>query len=96
MNEHEHENCKQLLSSLGDYVDGALTPELCAEIERHMSGCKKCRVVVNTLRKTVELYHETAEDTVLPADVRQRLYVRLHLEDYMSGQPKKGPLTKGE
>jgi anti-sigma factor RsiW len=90
MSEHEHQDqdCKQMLSSLGDYVDGTLTPELCAEIERHMHGCKKCRVVVNTLRKTVELYQETAEDTTLPADVRQRLYVRLNLEDYMSNRKK--------
>ena len=84
MNDHEHthESCRELLSSLGDYVDGTLGDELCAEIERHMKGCNRCRVVVNTLRKTVELYHETAAETQLPEDVRNRLYIRLNLEDY--------------
>jgi anti-sigma factor RsiW len=80
--EHEHKDCKQLLSSLGEYVDGNLEKELCIEIERHMSGCKRCRVVVDTLKKTVELYHETPGESELPVDVRQRLYVRLDLEDY--------------
>ena len=80
--EHTHENCRELLSSLGDYVDGSLSAELCAEIERHMSGCNRCRVVVDTLKKTVELYQESAAETHMPADVRSRLYARLNLEDY--------------
>jgi anti-sigma factor RsiW len=81
-NEHTHETCKQMLSTLGDYVDGALSQELCAEIEKHMQGCDRCQVVVNTLKKTVELYHETGDDR-LPVDVRRRLFARLHLDDYI-------------
>ena len=79
----EHGSCKQLLSTLGDYVDGELSPELCAEIEHHMQDCQRCRIVVDTMRKTIELYQETDEETHLPQDVRERLYIRLNLEDYM-------------
>jgi hypothetical protein len=83
-NEHSHETCKQLLSSLGEYVDGSLGEDLCAEIEKHMQGCNRCQIVVNTLKKTVELYHDTAEDCeALPVEVRQRLYARLNLEDFI-------------
>ncbi len=86
--EHVHEcedreSCKQLLSTLGDYVDGTLSSELCAELEQHMQGCERCRVVVDTMKKTIELYHETSEDTALPEDVRERLYLRLNLDDYL-------------
>ncbi len=81
--EHSHETCKQMLSSLGEYVDGALGEELCAEIEKHMQGCERCQIVVNTLKKTVELYQDTAADEQLPVDVRQRLFVRLNLEDFI-------------
>jgi hypothetical protein len=81
--EHSHETCKQMLSSLGEYVDGTLGEELCAEIEKHMQGCDRCQIVVNTLKKTVELYHDTADDEQLPADVRQRLFVRLNLDDFI-------------
>lgn len=80
--EHHHETCRQLLSTLGDYVDGALSEDLCAELEKHMKGCNRCRVVVDTLRKTVELYHEAAEGEKMPADVRDRLFLKLNLEDY--------------
>lgn len=81
--EHEHSECSHLLSSLSDYVDGCLSDALCAEIEKHMKGCNRCRVVVDTMRKTVELYQEVAEDDQMPDEVRQRLYVRLNIEDYL-------------
>ena len=81
--EHSHETCKSLLSSLGDYVDGSLSDDLCAELERHMKDCDRCQVVVNTMKKTIELYQETAEENKLPPDVRQRLFACLNLEDFI-------------
>lgn len=93
--EHEHihkegESCQQMLSTLGEYVDGELSEELCRELERHMQGCQRCRIVVDTLRKTVELYQETGEqDDDLPAGVRERLYLRLNLEDYQKENVQK-------
>ncbi|NLG97849.1 MAG: hypothetical protein GX491_10845 [Chloroflexi bacterium] len=80
---HVHGNCREYLSSLGEYVDGTLDQNLCAELERHMKDCKRCRIVVNTLKKTIDLYHETADDISLPEDVRQRLFARLNLNDYL-------------
>ena len=79
---HVEGECSQMLSTLGEYVDGGLSPELCAELERHMQGCHRCRIVVDTLKKTIELYHDTNEDTHIPGDVRARLFARLNLEDY--------------
>ncbi len=46
MSKHEHTHdlsCKQLLASIGDYVEGDLAPELCQEIERHIAGCEQDR-----------------------------------------------------
>lgn len=80
--EHTHETCSELLSSLGEYVDGSLDADVCAVIEQHMRGCQRCRVVVDTLKKTIELYHETADQPSIPVDVKERLYLRLNLEDF--------------
>jgi anti-sigma factor (TIGR02949 family) len=81
MSEHIHSpQCKQLLGSLSDYIDGELQAELCAELEQHMNGCDDCRIVVNTLRKTIELYRETNEPVALPEEVRSRLFEKLNLE----------------
>ena len=84
MTEHQHSlHCQQLLGSLSDYIDGQLGAELCAELEQHIKDCDNCRVVVNTLRKTVELYQQTSTKSDLPEPVRERLFYKLHLEDYL-------------
>jgi anti-sigma factor RsiW len=78
-----HENCHHLLSSLSEFVDGDLDPILCDEIERHMAGCDNCQIVINTLKKTVELYRQTAETPSIPSDVRTRLFHVLNLEEFV-------------
>lgn len=79
---HGAQSCRELLASLSDYIDGDLRDELCAEIERHMRDCPNCRIVVDTLQKTVELYHHETVLRPLPGDVRDRLYHRLELDEY--------------
>ena len=79
-----HKNCRYLLSSLSDYVDGELNDDLCLEIERHMANCEDCQVVINTLQKTVDLYHKTSQSPEIPSDVRNRLFTRLDLDEYLS------------
>jgi len=86
--EHTHDlSCKQLLASIGDYVEGGLSPDLCQEIERHMAGCEHCRVVVDTLNKTIILYHASAHEAEVPTDVRGRLFQVLKLDDLLEKKP---------
>ena len=79
----EQNNCRYLLSSLSEYIDGDLGMELCQEIERHMADCENCQIVVNTLQKTVYLYHNSAEQPDLPNEVRTRLFKRLKLDEFL-------------
>ena len=86
MNEHQHQHpaCSQLLGSLSEYIDGELRAELCREIERHLAECENCRVVVDTTKKAVYLVHASNDPQAgLPSDVRDRLFKRLNLEDYL-------------
>ena len=82
MSEHHHQNCKALLGDLSEYIDGELPADLCAEIEKHLAGCENCRVVLNTTRRTIDLVHAPQGEAV-PADVRERLFKRLNLDDYL-------------
>lgn len=83
MKKHEHKDCRKLLGSLSEYVDGELSEELCSVLEHHMEDCEDCRIVVDTLRKTVNIYHLTAEAETMPSDIRQRLYKSLNIEEYL-------------
>ena len=80
---HTHDDvarCQELLGQLNEYVDGELAAELCRDLEEHMAGCADCRVVFDTLAKTITLYHQLdATPIALPADVEERLLRRLIL-----------------
>ena len=88
MNEHVHDNCKELLGSLSSYIDGDLSPELCQELEKHLAGCDDCRVVLNTTKRTIDLVHAPIEKLDVPEDVRERLFKRLNLDNYLTLKPK--------
>lgn len=79
----DQENCRHLLGQLSAYLDGELSDELCAEIERHLADCADCRVVVDTLRKTVLLYRE-APQPGFPLEARERLYQALDLTEFLT------------
>ena len=77
------EICHHLLDGLSEYLDGEAAAEVCAEIERHLAGCADCRVLVDTLRKTVAVYRELHQPE-LPAEARLRLYTSLDLTDFLT------------
>lgn len=76
------DNCHHLLDDLSDYLDGDASTAICAEIERHLATCENCRVVVDTMNKTVLLYRDLPQPT-LPDDVRTRLFQSLDLEEFI-------------
>jgi anti-sigma factor (TIGR02949 family) len=83
MTDHAHTNCEELLGSLSAYIDGDLGPELCLELEKHLAGCDNCRVVLNTTKRTIDLVQAPIEKLDVPEDVRERLFKRLNLDDYL-------------
>lgn len=75
---HDPGRCGARLAELNDYLDGELPAELCAELEAHLAGCPDCRVVLDTLGKTVQIVRALdLTPPPLPADVEARLLARL-------------------
>ena len=64
--------CKNVIRQLSDYLDGQLDAALAADLQRHLEHCEDCRLVVDTTRKTIEIYCN-AQPLPLPGDVRARL-----------------------
>jgi anti-sigma factor RsiW len=65
-------NCREVVRQLSDYLDGQLESALARKLELHLATCRDCRILVNTTRKTIEIYCN-AEPLPLPSDVHQRL-----------------------
>ncbi len=69
-------NCKKIVVELSNYLDAELDPALRASIERHLSDCEDCRLVVDTTKKTIQIYCNS-EPAPLPDDTRLRLHEAL-------------------
>ena len=68
--------CQEVIERISDYLDGDLDAEVKRFIEEHACGCHHCEVVVNTTRKTIELYCD-GRLFALPFEARERLHVVL-------------------
>lgn len=75
--------CQNLALKLSDYIDGELKGELCEQLEQHLEHCHNCQVVVNTMKKTIELYRDASESDQLSDPARKELYARLNIADFM-------------
>jgi anti-sigma factor RsiW len=69
-------NCKKVIIELTSYLDGALESSVRVDLEQHLARCTDCRLVVDTTRKTIQIFCNS-EPVPLPADVRERLHAAL-------------------
>ena len=70
------DNCKKVVLELTSYLDGALDASVRLDLEQHLSRCKDCRLVVDTTRKTIQIFCNS-EPVPLPDEVRERLHAAL-------------------
>jgi anti-sigma factor RsiW len=69
-------HCKDVLENLSDYVDGEGSAELRNALEEHIAHCRRCRVIVDTTRRTLKIVLDVDAFEV-PLAVSARLYTRL-------------------
>jgi anti-sigma factor RsiW len=69
-------NCKKVIIELTSYLDGVLDPNVRTDLEQHLARCTDCRLVVDTCRKTIQIFCNS-DPVPLPEDVRQRLHAAL-------------------
>lgn len=65
-------DCRKLLGEMSDYVDGELSAELCSELEEHLRDCPNCRVMLDSLTKTIRIFREGTEEP-LPEALKESL-----------------------
>jgi len=68
--------CKEMFAELSNYLDNELDASLCAELEKHMSGCAPCKAFLNTLARAIELCRATPDELPDPrvcAEMRRAL-----------------------
>ena len=68
--------CKQFLKELNDDLDPNTDPVMKTHLESHVSECMNCFVIVDTTRKTLQVY-KGMEPQEIPEDVKARLWKAL-------------------
>jgi len=77
----EHNSCQDLLQGLSAYIDNEASMAICEEIERHLAECDNCRIMMDTLRKTISLYQIVDAADEMPNEIQERLLKTLTIED---------------
>jgi anti-sigma factor RsiW len=64
--------CKEFLQELNDYLDDTVDVQLKNRIEAHITECPNCFVILDTTKKTIQVYKGMQPQT-LPEEVHARL-----------------------
>ena len=67
---------EEVLANLSEYFDEECSAELRAQLEDHISKCRRCRVVFDSTGKMLKILVD-AEPFEVPLAVSARLYSRL-------------------
>ena len=68
--------CKDFLNELGDFMDDTIDVELREKLQKHVSECPNCWVVLDTSQRTIKVYKGLEAQTI-PPDIHTRLMAAL-------------------
>ena len=69
--------CKDFLNELGEFMDGTLDQEIREKLQKHVSECPNCWVVLDTSQRTIKIY-KGLEPQTIPPDIHSRLMTALN------------------
>jgi anti-sigma factor (TIGR02949 family) len=69
-------SCKEFLKELNEYLDELIDPATKQHWQSHVDECPNCFVIVDTTKKTMQVYKGMKEQEV-PTDVKSRLLMAL-------------------
>jgi RNA polymerase sigma-70 factor (ECF subfamily) len=65
-------NCPDVLTMLSKKLEDEISPDLCAEMERHVDGCPHCKELCDSLKRTLALC-KSAPSPLVPRQVQESL-----------------------
>ena len=69
--------CPDVLALFSSHLEGQVSAEVCAEMERHIEACPRCKGACDSLRRTLSLCHAAAPTAQIPAAVQASVKVAL-------------------
>jgi RNA polymerase sigma-70 factor (ECF subfamily) len=77
--------CPDVLTLFSQHLEDEISAEVCAEMERHLQGCSRCRNTCDSLRSTLALCRTAGPSVEVPAEVQAS--VKVALRDFLAEKP---------
>jgi RNA polymerase sigma-70 factor, ECF subfamily len=74
--------CPDVLALFSRHLEDEISAEVCADMERHLEACGRCRGACESLRRTLALCRTSAASTAVPSLVQAS--VKGALRDYLA------------
>jgi RNA polymerase sigma-70 factor (ECF subfamily) len=74
--------CPDVLTLFSQHLEGQISADVCAEMERHVAVCSRCRGACDSLKQTLAVCR-TAAAAQVPADVQES--VRVAVRSFLAG-----------
>ncbi|TAK26624.1 MAG: sigma-70 family RNA polymerase sigma factor [Myxococcaceae bacterium] len=77
--------CPDVLTLFSQHLEDEISAEVCAEMERHLQGCSRCRNTCDSLKSTLALCRTAGPSVEVPAAVQAS--VKVALRNFLSEKP---------
>ncbi|AKT38132.1 sigma-70 family RNA polymerase sigma factor [Chondromyces crocatus] len=75
--------CPDVLTLFSQHLEGEIRAEVCAEMERHLEGCPRCRGACDSIKRTLALCRTSGPTVEVPAAVQAS--VKAALRSFLAG-----------
>ena len=76
--------CPDVLELFSAHLEGELSPEVCATMERHIEDCPRCKGACDSVKRTLSLCQAAAPAIQVPAAVQAS--VKVALRNFLAGK----------
>jgi RNA polymerase sigma-70 factor, ECF subfamily len=77
--------CPDVLALFSSHLEGQISADVCAEMERHVEACPRCKGACDSLKRTLALCHAAAPTVQIPAEVQAS--VKVALRNFLGNNP---------
>jgi RNA polymerase sigma-70 factor, ECF subfamily len=76
------ETCPDVLTLFSRHLEDEISAEVCAEMERHLEACPRCRSACDSLKRTLALCRTPRPSDHVPASIQAS--VRIAIRDFLA------------
>jgi RNA polymerase sigma-70 factor (ECF subfamily) len=75
-------SCPDVLMMLSQHLEDEISADVCAQMERHLEGCRRCRGACESLKRTLALCRTSGDAVTVPPAIQAS--VRRALRDFLA------------